>query len=134
MKAGDPVGWTPIPAKARFLPTLIVIGAVVAFAFIGFRGKPSDPVPSNGPLPPSPVIGVVIAVDSPSLGQVNGFALQTTDGSAFDFFMGTLENPSDFSPGHLTEHMATSSPIRVFYRIEGGKPVVYRLEDAPLPT
>ena len=134
MNAGDPVGWTPIPAKARFLPTLIVIGAVVAFAFIGFRGKPSDPLASAGPLPPSPVVGVVVAVDSPSLGQVNGFALQTTDGSAFDFDMGTLENPTDFSPSHLTEHMATSAPIRVFYRLENGKPVVYRLEDAPAST
>jgi hypothetical protein len=134
MNAGDPVGRQTIPGKARFLPTLIVIGAVVAFAFIGFRGKPSDPIASAGPLPPSPVVGVVVAVDSPSLGQVNGFAVQTTDGSAFDFEMGTLENPTDFSPSHLTEHMATSAPIRVFYRLENGKPIVYRLEDAPAST
>ena len=134
MNAGDPVGWSPIPAKARFLPTLIVIGAILAFAFIGFRGKPTDPISSPGPLPASPVIGVVVAVDAPSLGQVDAFALQLPNGQAFDFDMGTLENPTDFSPSHLSEHMATSAPIRVFFRLENGNAVVYRIEDAPGPS
>ena len=135
MMPGDPVSWQPPPArKVRFLPTLIAIGVIAIIAFVGLRGRPSDPIATNGPLPASPVIGIVVAVDSPSLGQVNAFALQTPDGSAFDFRMGTLENPTEFSPSHLSEHMATSTPIRVFYRLEDGQPVAYRLEDAPAPS
>ncbi|MEO8273043.1 MAG: hypothetical protein ABI620_03170 [Chloroflexota bacterium] len=134
MMPGDPVSWQLPSRRTRFLPTLIAIGVIVVIGFVGLRGKPSDPVATIGPLPASPVIGVVVAVDSPSLGQVNAFALQTPDGSAFDFTMGQLENPTEFSPSHLSEHMATSTPIRVFYRLENGKPVAYRLEDAPAPS
>lgn len=134
MMPGDPVSWQRPSRKTRFLPTLLAIGVIGVIAFVGLRGKPSDPIPTSGPLPSSPVIGVVVAVDSPSLGQVNGFALQTPDGSAYDFTMGPLENATEFSPSHLSEHMATSSPIRVFYRLVNGSPVVYRLEDAPTAT
>lgn len=135
MMPGDPVSWQPPPARRiRFLPSLIAIGVIGVIAFVGLRGKPTDPIATNGPLPASPVIGIVVAVDAPSLGQVNAFALQTPDGSAFDFQMGTLENPTEFSPSHLSEHMATSTPIRVFYRVEGGVPVAYRLEDATAPS
>jgi hypothetical protein len=134
MMPGDPVQWQLPSRKLRFLPTLIAVGVIGVIAFVGLRGRPTDPIASPGPLPPSPVIGVVVAVDSPSLGQVNAFALQLPDGEAFDFEMGQLENPTEFSPSHLSEHMATSAPIRVFYRLEGDTPVVYRLEDAPAGT
>ena len=47
------------------------------------------------------------------------------------FKIGTLENGAEFPPGHLAEHLATSSPVRVYFRAEGPDLVVYRLEDAP---
>jgi hypothetical protein len=78
----------------------------------------------------SPVDGVVIAVDAAGLGDVRGFTLRTNGGFAFDFVLGTLENPTGFAPGHLAEHQATSSPVRVWFRVEDGRRVVYRLEDA----
>lgn len=131
MMPGDPVTWQLPSRKTRFLPTLLAVGVIGVIAFVGLRGKPSDPIATNGPLPASPVIGVVVAVDSPSLGVVKVFALQTQEGAAFDFTMGQLENPTEFSPSHLSEHMATSAPIRVFYRFEAGIPTVYRLEDTP---
>jgi hypothetical protein len=132
MMPGDPVSWQPPPARRiRFLPTLLAIGVIGVIAFVGLRGRPSDPIATNGPLPSSPVIGIVVAVDSPSLGQVRAFALRTADGSAFDFQMGSLENATEFSPSHLAEHMASSEPIRVFYRLVAGQPVAYRIEDAP---
>ena len=43
--------------------------------------------------------------------------------------IGILENGAQFPPGHLAEHMANASPVRVFFRDEGGQLVVYRLED-----
>ena len=64
--------------------------------------------------------------------QGHGVRLRTDDGQDYDFTIGILENGDQFPPGHLAEHLATSSPVRVFFRDEGGNLVVYRLEDTPL--
>ena len=92
---------------------------------------PGSPAPEAS-LPPSPVDGVVVHVDSAGLADVNGFDLRLTDGTVLGFTLGPLENGAQFAPGHLTEHEATGAPVRVFYRIANGIPVVYRLEDAPI--
>ena len=78
-----------------------------------------------------PYVGVVIAVDAASLTDIRSFTIRTRGGSTYEFKLGTLENATEFSPSHLTEHMATSAPIRVWYRMEGSQAVAYRLEDAP---
>ncbi len=44
--------------------------------------------------------------------------------------IGTLENGDEFPPGHLAEHLAAAAPILVYFRVQDGKLVVYRLEDA----
>jgi len=49
------------------------------------------------------------------------------------FAIGVLENGTGFPPGHLAEHMSTSSAVRVSFREENGSRVVYRIEDAPAP-
>ena len=127
----EPVGWqVPQSRLRRFLPTFIAIAVVIAIGYIGLSGE-GGPEATPPPLPASPVEGVVVAVDSPALGQVRGFALRTSDGALFDLQLGQLENATDFSPSHLAEHMASSQPILAYYRLEAGKPVVYRLEDAP---
>jgi hypothetical protein len=127
----EPVGWQVPQSRARrFLPTILAIAVVIAVGYIGLTNQ-GGPEATPPPLPASPVEGVVVAVDSPSLGEVKGFALRTSDGFLFDLQLGTLENPTEFSPSHLGEHMATSQPILAHYRLEAGKPVVYRLEDAP---
>jgi hypothetical protein len=82
-------------------------------------------------VPTSPVDGVLINIDSGGLSDVSGFALRTNDGTQLVFKLGVLENGTEFPPGHLAEHLATSAPIRVFFRPEGGDLVVYRIEDAP---
>jgi hypothetical protein len=78
----------------------------------------------------SPVTGILVKIDSLGLTKVRGFTLRTDGGAEIPFTIGTLENGAEFPPGHLAEHMATSSPVRVFFREEGGEPVVYRIEDA----
>jgi hypothetical protein len=75
--------------------------------------------------------GVVVAVDAVSLTDVRGFTLRTSDGESVDFELGALENATQFSPSHLKEHQATSEPIRVWFRVEHGARVAYRIEDAP---
>ena len=54
-----------------------------------------------------------------------------TTGQQLTFRLGTLDNGVQFPPGHLHEHLATASPVRVFFRVDGGQLVVYHLEDAP---
>ena len=89
--------------------------------------------PTASPDVSSPVHGVIIAVDSAGLGDVRGFTLRPSSGPfAFAFELGTLENPTEFPPGHLAEHLASSQPVRVYFRrAEDGGHIVYRLEDAP---
>jgi hypothetical protein len=109
--------------------TLLVILVAAALAACL---RPSSPPPT--PDVASPVDGVVVAVDASGLSDVRGFTLRTSSGFAFGFRLGPIENATQFPPGHLAEHMASSAPVRVSFRVEGGERVVYRLEDAPLPA
>jgi hypothetical protein len=106
---------------------LVVIVLFYAYLLWAMSTCGCEPVRT---FPPSPVVGVVISVDTPSLGKVNGFDLRLADGSTLTLKVGVLENATQFSPSHLLAHEATSVPIRAFYRLENGAPVVYRLEDA----
>lgn len=126
------------PEARRRRPLLIAL--VVGVAAIGIVGifiatqlfamRACGCIQPTPELPSSPVVGVVVAVDSAGLGQVSGFSLRVDGGWAFKLALGPLENAAEFSPSHLAEHLASSEPIRAFYRLEGGAPVVYRLEDA----
>lgn len=133
IKPGSPIGWDPArPAFAvRWLPTLgIIAGIVVVVVIAGLRPPAGSPGASGLA---SPVDGVVVAVNSAGLGQVRDFVLRLADSSTITFTVGPLENATEFSPSHLTEHMATSEPIRVSFRLENGSPIAYRIEDAPPP-
>jgi hypothetical protein len=122
------------PGVGRRRPLLVAllvgvgtIGILVLLA-VSQLIEPLPPAPT--PDVSSPVDGVIVSVDASSLSDVRGFVLRTSGGFAFDFALGRLENAGEFSPGHLAEHLLTSEPVRAFFRIEGGKRVVYRLEDA----
>lgn len=134
---GDPVVAIGRPPFAvRWLPTLGIAGGIIVVLVIagfqsGILGPGRSPVPSD--LLASPVTGVVIAVDSPRLGQVRDFVVRVADGTTVTLAVGQLENATEFSPSHLVEHMASSEPIRAYYRLVDGSPVAYRLEDASPP-
>ena len=81
-------------------------------------------------MPPSPIVGVVVAIDQVSLTQVNSFDVRMADARTVRLKVGPLDNATQFSLSHLATHMATGVPIRAFYRVENGEPVVYHLEDA----
>jgi hypothetical protein len=89
---------------------------------------PATASPAAGGLA-SPLTGVLTHIDSAGLSQVTGFTMRLDDGREMTFRIGVLENGSQFPPGHLAEHLATSTPVRVSFRQEGGDLVVYRLED-----
>lgn len=97
---------------------------------------PSTPAPAasgaaaSPSVPSSPVVGVVLKVDSAGLDKVSGFTLRTNAGQTLALSIGILENGAQFPPGHLAEHLATAAPVRVWFRNENGSLVVYRIEDA----
>jgi hypothetical protein len=87
--------------------------------------------PKAPAVPASPVDGIVVRVDAAGLADIHSFDLRIAGGTVVTFRLGTLENPTGFSPSHLAVLQATSSPIRAWFRQDGSDLVVYRLEDVP---
>ena len=109
-----------------FAAALAVIVVVIAVAAAVFGGTARDPEAPQG----EDAVGIVSSIDSEGLTNVRGFTLLTPDGRELEFAVGTLENGAEFPPGHLAEHQALASPIRVWYRTDGDALVAFRLEDA----
>jgi hypothetical protein len=85
---------------------------------------------SASEIPASPVAGLIVKVETSGLDQVRGFTLQADSGQELTFVLGTLDNATEFPPGHLKEHQAAADPVLVFFREENGQLVVYHIEDA----
>ena len=73
--------------------------------------------------------GVVIDVDSPALGRVDGFVLATGDGEQLRFDTTELEFRSEFPASHLSEHKVIGDVIEVTYKADGDRLVVTQLDD-----
>jgi hypothetical protein len=101
----------------------VVLALAVAACATGPTSPPAASVPS------SPVVGIVIDVDSAGLGDVRGFTLRADDGTTLGFTIGRLE-PGSFDPGHLAEHVATGVPVEVTFVVEGDVLVATKLDDA----
>lgn len=112
-----------------FAILLVVVIAVTGGAALIFGGSGTKPEPSS--LPRSFMTGVVVAVDARSLTDVRSFDLRISPDAIRTFGLANLENGVEFPPGHLNEHMATASPIRVYYRVIDGVNQAIRIEDAP---
>jgi hypothetical protein len=127
-------------------PALVLLTALLALVAACSGTPESPPVAAFTPppressspgasasfeVPGSPIVGLVTKIDSEGLDQVKGFTLKASNGQDLTFVVGTLENAADFPPGHLTEHMAAADPVLVYFRVENGAMVVYRLDDAP---
>lgn len=121
---------------------LAVVAGLIALGFVVLSPVPlssASPPPAScacslapaASFPASPIDGVVVKVDSTGIGNVRGFTMRVAGGATLDLTLGTLENAAQFAPGHLTEHEATATPVRAYFVVNGGIPVVYRLEDAP---
>jgi hypothetical protein len=77
------------------------------------------------------VTGLVTAVDQPSLAKVNSFTLRTDAGEELEFAVGALDMTNGgFNAGHLREHMASSTAIRVEFAVADGRPTAIKLTDA----
>ena len=73
--------------------------------------------------------GIVISVDSPAFGRVDGFELLTPDGRTVAFDTTELAFRPEFPAPHLNEHRLLADPIVVTYRTDGDRQVVTQLDD-----
>lgn len=113
-----------------FIVALLTLVAVVGGAALLSGG--GSPGATAAPAGTTPVVGVVVAVDSGGLTDVRSFTLRTTDGGRLLVFgLSAQENGVEFPPGHLAEHQLTGSPVRVWYRPGDDPLLAIRLEDAP---
>jgi hypothetical protein len=122
-----------VATRAR--PAALVLVVWLFALLVAACGPSGTPATTTGGPPASPVDGVVLTIDSSGLSEVHGFTLRTASGVVLTFSLGTLENPTQFPPGHLAEHQANALPVRAYF-VPGsaGQLVVYRLEDAPRPS
>jgi hypothetical protein len=126
----------PIAGARRWRRILIALAVAAIAALVGWflfwwlvvSSCACQPPPPSAP--PSPVVGVVVAIDQVSLTQVNSFEVRTSDGNTYTLKVGALDNATQFSLSHLATHLATGVPIRAYYQLVNGEPVVYHLEDA----
>jgi len=119
---------------AKAVGAAAVIVGVVLLGWLGLsfvaQSCACTPATPASTIPASPVDGVVVRVDSTGIGDVRGFTLRLAGGATLNMTLGTLENAAQFAPGHLAEHQATATPVRVYFVVTSGVPLVYRLEDA----
>jgi hypothetical protein len=116
------------PPGRQLAAAVLVLAAFAMGLAVAACGTTRSPAPS---LPASPIDGVVVHVDSTGLGNVTSFTLRVAGGATVVLSLGTLENATQFAPGHLAEHETTGLPVRAWFVVSSGVPIVYRLEDAP---
>jgi len=73
--------------------------------------------------------GIVLSVDSPTLGQVDSFELLTADGEIVTFDTSELRFRREFPAPHLSEHQMLGDRIVVTYKTEGDRLLVTQLDD-----
>ena len=73
--------------------------------------------------------GVVIDIDSPTLGRVDSFVLLNGDGERLTFDTSELEFRSEFPAPHLAEHRVLGDRIVVTYKSDGDRRIVTQLDD-----
>jgi hypothetical protein len=73
--------------------------------------------------------GLVVTVDSPTFGRVDGFELRTDEGEIVAFDTTEMEFRPEFPAAHLADHQRMAEPVRVTYRRDGDRRIVVRLAD-----
>jgi hypothetical protein len=111
-----------LPVDSRLVKKrLTCLGFVLAFALVAGCNGPQSQV----------VTGVVLTVDQPSAGNVDGFTLRLCDGQVLTFTVGVVDQDEGaFPPEHLTEHQRTAEPAKITYKVQNGQNVATKLQDA----
>jgi hypothetical protein len=117
--------------RASVARALLAAALVLPAAACG-QGSCSFP-----PVKQSPTDGIVVSVTATGLTDVQNFTLRQNDGSQVVFQVGVLDDPTVFPAGHLKEHQASGSPVRVWFATTPDRTLVaFHLEDAlgPAPS
>ena len=77
--------------------------------------------------------GIVVGVESPTLGRVDSFQLLSTEGQMLTFDTTSLAFRPEFPAAHLIEHQVIGDLIVVTYREDGQRLVVTQLDDSAGP-
>jgi hypothetical protein len=78
-------------------------------------------------------VGVVIAVDGPSVAEVDRITLRQAGGAELEFVVGVLDvTNGGLAAPHLRDHLVSGEPIRVYWYDDmgGTRAVLVRYEDA----
>jgi hypothetical protein len=78
--------------------------------------------------------GIVVAVDSTSIGNVDQAAVRESDGTVLQFNVERLDINNGLPAVHLREHLASGIPVVMEYIVEGGENVALRYNDAATPA
>jgi hypothetical protein len=78
--------------------------------------------------------GIVVAVNSSSIGSVDQAAIREPDGTTLQFNVRRLDINNGLPAVHLREHLASGIPVVVEYVVEGNQNVALRYNDAPTPA
>jgi hypothetical protein len=77
---------------------------------------------------PDEVVGVVVDVESEGLGNVTSFEVRS-EGTSYAIFVDP-EATYSFPPSHLSDHLASSEPVRVGLTERDGRLYATSIEDA----
>lgn len=117
------------PRFRNYLVLILVLFVGLATAmtvYVSGAGRRDPDSPPDG----NQIVGIVVQVESEGLTDVKGFSLRADSDNDMLFELSKLQNGAVFPPGHLTEHQASSQPIRVWFKTEGGINYALWLEDA----
>jgi hypothetical protein len=100
---------------------LVVIAVVAAAASVACA-------PRRDQAPPDEIVGVVVDVEAEGLGHVTSFDVRSS-ATAYEIFIdpGTTYG---FPPSHLSDHLASSEPVRVGLMERNGRLYATSIEDA----
>ena len=112
------------PSQVRFR---LAIGLIIATPLMLFAGCGGDDGETGGEAP-SEITGVVTAVESSSLTEVESFTVKTDD----DTYTVLIDTDTDlgFPPAHLNEHRVSGDPVHVKLDERDGDLYALSVEDA----
>jgi hypothetical protein len=98
-----------------------MIAIVVATASVACGSRSDDG-------PPDEIAGVVVDVEAEGLGHVTSFDVRS-EGTSYEIFIDPGATYS-FPPSHLSDHLASSEPVRVGLTERDGRLYATSIEDA----
>jgi hypothetical protein len=115
----------------RALLVIAVTLAATSFACAAAGSNTGGDRPDHGAKDassPAEIVGVVVGVEAKRLGTVTRFEVRSK-GESYEIFIDP-QGAYSFPPSHLSDHLASSEPVRVGLTERGGRLYASSIEDA----